>query len=380
MTWQAADYACEIRDRTLTRVGALGVQDMTGLTFTDEAYDAGSWSLKLPASSDAASLLSQPGAGIVVTQPDGRVFSGPVTQAEWDAGSDDELGEHWTFTGASDAILLGRCVTLPDPSQDIAKQTVEKTTWTGARDSLMLKALRSLQWQGWGSVTLPTVKGTGSAATLTADWQTVLESLQSLANRQWRFAVTDTGGRLAASIGQGSDLSGSLMLDTQTGSLKSLTAASKAPACTRVIVKTTSTGTGTGGASTTSWQTIIPDRGKTLEQTWGAVTKVVQLEDGETAASRATQEVAQAWSDMTSASGSVASDAIIGGATPGDTVGVMAAGEWTTGVVTSISTGFTDGVVQTASLGDWTASDSRLIMARRIKAQNDRISRIERRF
>ncbi len=377
MTWQAADYSVELRDRTLTRVGALGVQDLTGLSFTAEAYDVGSWSLKLPASSPACAVLSQPGAGIVITQPDGTVFSGPVTQAEWVAGSDEELGEHWEYTGASDAIILSRCVTLPDPSQAVSKQTAEKTMWSGKRDTLMLQALKSLASQGWESVTLPSVKGTGSSATLTADWQTVLESMQSLSNREWTFGIHDTGGKLAASIGHGGDLSGSIMLDTETGSLKSLTASSKAPACTRVIVKATST---SGSTSTSSWQTIIPDRGAELEKTWGPVTKVVTLEDGETAATRAAQEVAQAFSSISSASGSLASDAIIGGAKPGDTVGVMAAGEWTTGIVTSVTTGFADGIVQTAALGDWSASDSRVIIARRIHAQGERLNRLERRI
>jgi hypothetical protein len=73
----------EIRDASLARVGLLGGQDLSELVITPTHNDVGTWSLSLPITvggvpHEGALLLAADGAGIIVTLPDGSVFSGPV--------------------------------------------------------------------------------------------------------------------------------------------------------------------------------------------------------------------------------------------------------------------------------------------------------------
>lgn len=377
------DWTVEIRDANRTRVGMLGIQDMTGLTFTVDAVDTGSWSISLPASSQAAPLLTAPGAGIIVTMPDGTRFSGPVTSCEWASGPGEDLGDHWTITGASDGILMSRTPLLPDPSKPIGEQTQEKATWTGDRAMLLCRALSCLGTLT-PDLTLPaegSVKD-GDSATLTVDWQTVLEGVQSLAMRKYAVAVTQdaTGTGLTAGVTRARDMTHTAVYDTDMGGLQSFHTRSKTPAHTRAIYKWTHD-------DTTSWLPTAVDPLTALEATYGMRISVMDiqgdyasLDEAKTAAAgMAKADASSVLSDMTAASGTITDGTLLDGVHAGDIVSVSdGTGGIMSAQITSITTGFTDGVVQSATLGDWTAVDSRLAYADRLRMYDRRISRLER--
>jgi len=343
MTLTVDDYAVEIRDAARNRIGVLSESDLTGLTVTRQAWDVGSWTLSLPIGSAACDLLAQDGAGIIVTGPD-WTMSGPVTSSQRVNDPSDDLGDHVEYAGASDAVLLGLPM-LPDPTKTISAQS-ESAAWTGKRETLMLRALSTLHiWHP--EVTVQADQSRGSDATLTADWQTILEALQTLHNRELRFGVSQQeDGSLLAWATPVSDLSSTIGFTTDTGALKQLTVTRSRPACTRCIVKATT-------GDTVSYQEVAPSAGTALESTWGVIPTLITIDEDTVPASAAAQAVSSAITDMTSASGTVADDAILDGVQPGDVVGVQVGeDEWITTPVSSITTGFTDGVIQTATLGD----------------------------
>lgn len=379
-----ADWTVEIRDATRKRVGMLGMQDMTGLTLTVDAVDTGSWSLDLPASSQAAPLLTTPGAGIIVTMPDGTRFTGPATSCEWTAGPGETLGDHWTISGAGDGILMSRAPILPDPSKGIGEQTRDKATWAGDRGALLCRALSCLKALT-PTPALP-AEGTvtdGDTATLTADWQTVLEGVQSLAMRRYAVQITQdaTGTGLTASVSRARDLTHAVVYDTGMGGLKSFNARRKAPAHTRAIYKWTHDN------NTSTWLPTSVDALTALEDTWGRRISVLDLqgeykttEDAQKAADGlARADASSVLSDMASASGTITDGTLLDGVHAGDMVSVSDGfGGLMTATVTSITTGFTDGVIQSATLGDWTAAGSRLAYAERLRMYDRRLSRLER--
>lgn len=407
MTWTADDYTVEIRDSKLRRVGMLGVQDLTGFQFTEDAQDVGAWSLNIPAGTRVADLLVQPGAGIIVTPPDGRVFSGPCTSVKWVSGTDGELGDHWELTGCSDAVVLSRVPCLPEPDKAPGEQQYSEYVWEGKRDDLMVRAMGCLSvWYGSAYtestgivVSLPKSDGVGTRATITVNWQSVLEACQALATRDWRFwaAQDSTGSGVTLHLERGADLSHSVFYDTTYGGLSGFQTTRNAPAHTRVIYKWSekSDSTGKESDSTTSGETlhyIVPSNVaelQNMESDYGPHILVTDLSgdniktlaDAKAMAEQlSAQDSAQTMLAMNAAQGSIADDSLLEGVHAGDKVGVSdGTGDYMTAVISSVSTGFSDGVVHSATLGDWTESDSRLALARRIQQQQRQIDALLRR-
>jgi hypothetical protein len=362
----ADEYAVEIRDRALHRVGVLSTQDLTGLTIVRQATDVGSWTLDIPMSSDASSLLMQDNAGIIVTGPN-TTFSGRVKQWEQVTDPDSELGDHLSITGVGDSELLSRLLCYPDPAKTVSAQ-VESVLWTGSREDLLVKALSNLTRMGVG---VPVSQHRGSQAQLTADWQTVLEAATSLAYTEFAFDVIQEGSTLVAVVRRVEDLSTMLALDTDSGSLSKLSVQRSSPTVTRCVIKTTED-------SVVSYQQIVPDDGAALESIWGIHESLVTPEEHETPEQAAKDSVSEAKSAMDAANGTVADDVVISTAQPGDWVAVRDGRDlWRKTQITSITTGFTDGVIHTCTLGDFSTSESRAMIARRQTAR--RLARLERR-
>lgn len=365
MSQHADEYSVEIRDHTLKRVGALATQDLTGLTVVRQSKDAGSWTLEIPMSSDAANLLMQDNAGIVVTGPN-MSFSGSVKQWEQITDPSSTLVTYLSVTGVGDSALLSRLLCYPDPSKAVSAQ-VESTLWSGNREDLLIKALSNLSRMG---VVVPASLHRGSAAQLTANWQSALEACTSLAYTEFAFDIVQQGDALVAVVRYGDDLSGELALDPDTGSLSQLSVQRSAPTATRCIVQSTVD-------STSAYEQIIPDDGAALESIWGIHESLVTLEDDETASQTAEDSISAAKSAMDAASGAVADDVLVGSAQPGDWVAVRdGADQWRKTQITSIQTGFTNGVMHTCTLGDFSTSESRAMIARRQTAR--RLARLER--
>ncbi|MGV9312584.1 siphovirus ReqiPepy6 Gp37-like family protein [Streptomyces sp. NPDC003691] len=130
------DLLVEVRDKTLTRVGAIPSEQLL-LEAEVPHNNVGTWKVQLPDEHPLAAVLSTPGAGIIVTGPGGVLFSGPVVQADSAVTATDPLGT-LTVEGVTDAVVLSDMLAWPDPAQpDPAKQAVAADERTGPAESLM---------------------------------------------------------------------------------------------------------------------------------------------------------------------------------------------------------------------------------------------------
>ncbi|MEU2111514.1 siphovirus ReqiPepy6 Gp37-like family protein [Streptomyces sp. NPDC019507] len=130
------DLLVEVRDKTLTRVGAIPA-DLLTMDAEDIHNNVGTWKLSLSAEHPLASVLSTPGAGIIVTGPVDVLFSGPVTRTENAVTATDPLGT-LTVEGVDDTIILSDMLAWPDPAQgDVTKQSKDSDDRTGPAETLM---------------------------------------------------------------------------------------------------------------------------------------------------------------------------------------------------------------------------------------------------
>jgi hypothetical protein len=119
-----ADLTVEIRNADLERVAQITELDLVGFTAVLRFNNVGSWTVVLPADSLAAYELRQPGAGILVTGPNGVLLSGPTISAKKIQTADDPNGI-WEIEGVDDSILLLERLAYPDPTEpDVALQTL----------------------------------------------------------------------------------------------------------------------------------------------------------------------------------------------------------------------------------------------------------------
>jgi hypothetical protein len=121
---QVADLTVEVRNSSLERVAQITEQDLVGFTVVLRFNNVGSWKATLPADSLAAEALRQPGAGVIVTGPEGVIFTGPTTSAKKVQTAEDPDGI-WEIEGVDDSILLRERLAYPDPSEpDAGLQSV----------------------------------------------------------------------------------------------------------------------------------------------------------------------------------------------------------------------------------------------------------------
>jgi hypothetical protein len=130
------DLLVEVRDRTLTRVGAIPA-DLLTMDAEDIHNNVGAWKLQINAEHPLAAVLSTPGAGIIVTGPSDVLFSGPVTKTENAVTATDPLGT-LTVEGVDDTIILADMLAWPEPTNgDAATQSRAYDDRTDAAESLM---------------------------------------------------------------------------------------------------------------------------------------------------------------------------------------------------------------------------------------------------
>ncbi|WP_309140478.1 hypothetical protein [Streptomyces sp. PKU-EA00015] len=130
------DLLVEVRDKTLTRVGAIPA-DLLTMEAEDIHNNVGTWKLQINAEYPLAAVLSTPGAGIIVTGPTDVLFSGPVTKTETAVTATDPLGT-LTVEGVDDTIILADMLAWPEPSNgDAATQSRAYDSRTDTAESLM---------------------------------------------------------------------------------------------------------------------------------------------------------------------------------------------------------------------------------------------------
>ncbi|MGW0705083.1 siphovirus ReqiPepy6 Gp37-like family protein [Streptomyces sp. NPDC002643] len=130
------DLLVEVRDKTLTRIGAIPA-DLLTMDAEDVHNNVGTWKLQINAEHPLAAVLSTPGAGIIVTGPTDVLFSGPVTKTETAVTATDPLGT-LTVEGVDDTIILADMLAWPEPSNgDPATQIRAYDDRTDTAESLM---------------------------------------------------------------------------------------------------------------------------------------------------------------------------------------------------------------------------------------------------
>lgn len=130
------DLLVEVRDKTLTRIGAIPA-DLLTMDAEDAHNNVGTWKLQINAEHPLAAVLSTPGAGIIVTGPTDVLFSGPVTKTETAVTATDPLGT-LTVEGVDDTIILADMLAWPEPSNgDPATQIRAYDDRTDTAESLM---------------------------------------------------------------------------------------------------------------------------------------------------------------------------------------------------------------------------------------------------
>lgn len=130
------DLLVEVRDKTLTRVGAIPA-DLLTMDAEDVHNNVGTWRLSLNAEHPLASVLATPGAGIIVTGPSDVLFSGPVTKTENASTATDPLGT-LKVEGVDDTIILSDMLAWPDPANgNAASQNFAYDERVGAAETLM---------------------------------------------------------------------------------------------------------------------------------------------------------------------------------------------------------------------------------------------------
>jgi hypothetical protein len=369
------DVSVEIRDASLTRVGVLSEQDLTGLTIVRQQKDVGTWTLELPilvdgAQHQAVPLLTADGAGIIVTTPE-WTFSGPAGPdgVSIISDPDSDLGTYLSISGVSDAVVLSNMLAWPSPSADLSTQ-VESLLRTGNREDLLVEVLSNVSRAG---VLVPTSQSRGTDAQITMDWQTVLEAAASLAYSTFAFDVVQEGADLQTVIREVADLSTKVGFSTETGALSNLTVVASPPTVTRAIVKETD------DDGNVSFTEVTTSAGLEAEDVWGRRETITTPSEDETATQAGESAISDGLSDLVSASGAIADDALLDGVQPGDIVAVRdELDTWRTAQITSITTAFTDGVIQSATLGDFTSTQAKQLFRQR--SQERRLRRIERKL
>ncbi|WP_454051464.1 Gp37-like protein [Cellulomonas sp. Marseille-Q8402] len=139
---QTSDLLVEVRDASLARVAQIAPSHLDlSVDLVDCAV--GSWTLRLPAEHPAVQHLVRPGAGIIVTGPDGVAFSGPVDTPTVDADLADPTGVA-AISGVTDDVLLWNRLAYPTPSALAASaQTDAYDVRSGRPETVMLDYVRA---------------------------------------------------------------------------------------------------------------------------------------------------------------------------------------------------------------------------------------------
>lgn len=109
------DLTIEVRDANLERVGQITASELPGFEAVLRFNNVGSWSLSLPANHYLAEAIRTPGAGIILTGPNGVLLSGPMRSVTVDKSSNDLVGTV-KVEGTDDSVILGERLAYPTPT------------------------------------------------------------------------------------------------------------------------------------------------------------------------------------------------------------------------------------------------------------------------
>ena len=236
------DVTVEVRDGTYAKVGQLSGSELVGATFILRHNQPGSWEVKLPADSTMANLLRTPKYGIVVTGPNGVIFSGPTLGATLVQAEDDPVGE-WTIIGADDSIILSERLAYPDPSEanvsaqlasnDIRSDNAETVIKEYVDENIVSgPAIRQVS-----NLTVATNLSRGTTVRGNARFDNLQELCFNLAEAGGvGFQIQQENTSLVLDVYEPQDVSAFVRLDVENGRLTSSEYSYNAPTLTRAIV------------------------------------------------------------------------------------------------------------------------------------------------
>lgn len=248
-----SDLIVEVRDSSLARVGQILASDLVGLSLALRFNKVGSWKVQLRSDHPLVDTLRAPGAGLIVTGPNGVLISGPTVQATQHKTAEDPTG-HWEIVGTDDSVLLGERIAYPTPtSADLEEQTSAYDVRSGSAETIAKAYVNANMGAGAPAVrqvsglTIGTDLGRGSTLLVNARFDKLGELLYGiLTPSNLGFDILQNGSGLVFDVFQPQDRSAYIRMDVDNLRLAKSEYTYTSPGATRVIVA----GQGEGSART----------------------------------------------------------------------------------------------------------------------------------
>lgn len=243
----------EIRNADGTREGQLLSQDFDDVLVVPRLNDVGDWSLNLPATiidkdgrrrpHRLCAALRAPGAGIIVSGPDGRILSGLSDEPSFSANQKNPDGI-WSFSGVSDLVHLEDELAYGDPSKyDPNAQANSNDTRTGPAETVALEYIKrnigqlAVAERRRAIMTVAASLGRGPTITKSPRFQNLLELVQEiLSGTRLAIHALHSGSALEVSITEGRDLQKLVRFDFDNGQVSKTEYSYSGPQLTDVIV------------------------------------------------------------------------------------------------------------------------------------------------
>jgi hypothetical protein len=240
---KVSDLTVEVRNSLLERVAQITEEDLVGFTVVLRFNNVGSWKAVLPADSIAAEALRQPGAGVIVTGPEGVIFTGPTTSAKKIQTSEDPEGL-WEIEGVDDSVLLLERLAYPDPTEpDAGLQTVAYDEITDQASAVLYYYVDANMGPSAPTerqipnLTVATDTGLGSTITGKLRFDVLgLAFTKLVAPDGLGFDIKQQDGELVFAVYEPVDRSGDIRLDVENNRLSSSEYTYQNPRATRAIV------------------------------------------------------------------------------------------------------------------------------------------------
>lgn len=237
------DLVIEIRNGNYERIAQLVPQDYISAKFIPVHNGIGSWSVSIPEGVTAAELLRTPGAGVIVSDANGTLFSGPMLTAKLAQSAEDPRGL-WEITGVDDSVILAERLAYPDPAEDEANlQSQAFDVRTGAAETVIKEYVTANISSSAGTsravynLTVEATAGLGATVTASARFQTLQELIYPLAQAAGLgYRVVQVADDLVFEVYQPSDVSATVRMDVANGQLKQTGYSYSAPQATRIVV------------------------------------------------------------------------------------------------------------------------------------------------
>lgn len=263
------DITVEVRDKALVRRGLVRPEELN-FELTDTFNNVGTWKMTLQAEHPMAEVLRTPGSGIVVSGPNGVLFSGPTIKPEFASTASDPAGTV-SFEGVGDSVVLADMLAFPQPSNpDPTTQTLSHDVRNGVVETIMhgyvnanvgpgapLARRKANLAMGTDGLRGPTIKKSARFPVL----GNLLNELAVLADLGFRVVQRGTG--LKFETYAITDRSKSVRLDVRNNTLAGQRVTFAPPGVTRTIVA--------GQGDLTERQFVYRDTPESLaaESEWG---------------------------------------------------------------------------------------------------------------